>query len=93
MNPNQCSFCGRKKSEVEILISGQNGFICENCVEQAHAIVKESVHEDEFSPATSIEELKKPKEIKKHYLISKFYIKITIKYPRNNLLSTKVQSI
>ena len=65
MNPNQCSFCGRKKSEVEILISGQNGFICENCVEQAHAIVKESVHEDEFSPATSIEELKKPKEIKK----------------------------
>jgi len=64
MNPNQCSFCGRKKSEVEILISGQNGFICENCVEQAHAIVKESVHEDEFSPATSIEELKKPKEIK-----------------------------
>ena len=65
MNPNQCSFCGRKKSEVEILISGQNGFICENCVEQAHAIVKESVHEDEFSPVTSIEELKKPKEIKK----------------------------
>ena len=64
MNPNQCSFCGRKKSEVEILISGQNGFICENCVEQAHAIVKESVHEDEFSPATSIEELKKPREIK-----------------------------
>ncbi|WP_432803459.1 ClpX C4-type zinc finger protein, partial [Bacillus velezensis] len=55
MNPNQCSFCGRKKSEVEILISGQNGFICENCVEQAHAIVKESLHEDEFSPATSIE--------------------------------------
>ena len=64
MNPNQCSFCGRKKSEVEILISGQNGFICENCVEQAHAIVKESVHEDEFSPVTSIEELKKPREIK-----------------------------
>lgn len=64
MNPNQCSFCGRKKSEVEILISGQNGFICENCVEQAHAIVKESVHEDEFSPATSIEELNKPREIK-----------------------------
>ena len=64
MNPNQCSFCGRKKSEVEILISGQNGFICENCVEQAHAIVKESLHEDEFSPVTSIEELKKPREIK-----------------------------
>ena len=54
----------RKKSEVEILISGQNGFICENCVEQAHAIVKESVHEDEFSPATSIEELKNLEKLK-----------------------------
>lgn len=65
MNPNQCSFCGRKKNEVEILISGQNGFICENCVEQAHAIVKESVNTNSFAPAQSIDELKKPKEIKK----------------------------
>lgn len=65
MNPNQCSFCGRKKNEVEILISGQNGFICENCVEQAHAIVKESASTNSFAPAQSIDELKKPKEIKK----------------------------
>ena len=64
MNPNQCSFCGRKKSEVEILISGQNGFICENCIEQAHAIVKESVGKGSFAPANSIDELKKPREIK-----------------------------
>jgi ATP-dependent Clp protease ATP-binding subunit ClpX len=33
----------KKKSEVEILISGKDGYICENCVEQAHSIVKESV--------------------------------------------------
>lgn len=65
MNPNQCSFCGRKKNEVQILISGQNGFICENCIEQAHAIVKDSVNNsDNQSPAQSLEELKKPKEIK-----------------------------
>lgn len=64
MNPNQCSFCGRKKNEVEILISGKDGYICENCVEQAHAIVKESVGTDSFAPAQSIDELKKPKEIK-----------------------------
>ena len=64
MNPNQCSFCGRKKSEVEILISGQNGFICENCVEQAHSIVRESVGATSFAPAKSIDELKKPREIK-----------------------------
>lgn len=66
MNPNQCSFCGRKKDEVQILISGQNGFICENCIEQAHSIVKDSVNEtsDSDSMAGSLEELKKPKEIK-----------------------------
>ena len=64
MNPNQCSFCGRKKNEVEILISGKDGYICENCVEQAHAIVKESVGSASFAPAQSIDELKKPREIK-----------------------------
>lgn len=65
MNPNQCSFCGRKKNEVQILISGQNGFICENCIEQAHAIVKDSVDKKpETSMAESLEELRKPREIK-----------------------------
>lgn len=65
MNPNQCSFCGRKKNEVQILISGQNGFICENCIEQAHAIVKDSVNQtSNVSMAESLDELKKPREIK-----------------------------
>lgn len=63
MKSNQCSFCGRSKNEVEILISGQEGYICENCVEQAHAIVKESVVENS-APAGSLSELKKPKQIK-----------------------------
>lgn len=64
MNPNQCSFCGRKRNEVQMLVSGQEGFICENCIEQAHSIVKESVKGNGSSPATSLDELKKPKEIK-----------------------------
>lgn len=64
MNSNQCSFCGKKRNEVQMLISGQNGFICENCIEQAHTIVKDTVHPAGFSPAESIDELKKPKEIK-----------------------------
>jgi len=65
MNPNQCSFCGRKKSEVQILISGQNGFICENCIEQAHLIVKDSATATpENAMASSMDELKKPREIK-----------------------------
>ena len=64
MNPNQCSFCGRKRNEVQMLVSGQEGFICENCIEQAHSIVKESVKGEGFAPASTIDELKKPKEIK-----------------------------
>ena len=65
MNPNQCSFCGRKKNEVQILISGQNGFICENCIEQAHSIVKDSVsNTPESAMAESLDELKKPRQIK-----------------------------
>ncbi len=63
-NSNECSFCGRKRTEVQMLISGNNGFICENCIEQAHVIVKESVETPGFSPADSMEDLKKPKEIK-----------------------------
>lgn len=64
MNPNQCSFCCKKRNEVQMLISGQNGFICENCIEQAHSIVKDTVSPAGFSPAESIDELKKPKQIK-----------------------------
>ncbi len=64
MNANQCSFCGKKRSEVQMLVSGQNGFICENCIEQAHSIVKDSASPVGYSPAESIDELKKPKQIK-----------------------------
>ena len=36
-----CSFCGRSRDEVGILIAGVTGHICENCVTQAHRIVSE----------------------------------------------------
>ncbi len=64
MNSNQCSFCGKKRNEVQMLISGNEGFICENCIEQAHAIIAENTVSSGFSAAESIAELKKPKEIK-----------------------------
>jgi len=35
----QCSFCHRSKSDALILITGIDGFICENCVEQAYEII------------------------------------------------------
>ena len=64
MNSNQCSFCGKKRNEVEILISGNEGFICENCIEQAHAIIMENTPSSGFSAAESISDLQKPKDIK-----------------------------
>lgn len=64
MDSNQCSFCGRKRDQVQMLISGNNGFICEECIEQAHGIVKETSSKSSTSAATTIEDLKKPKEIK-----------------------------
>lgn len=64
MNPNQCSFCGRHRNEVKMLVSGQDGCICENCIEQAHTIVKDNQRGGYGQSATSLNELKKPKEIK-----------------------------
>ena len=37
-----CSFCGRSDREVKLLISGLNGYICEDCAQQAYNIVKEN---------------------------------------------------
>ena len=38
-----CSFCGRSDTEVKLLISGVNGYICENCAKQAYKIVQEDL--------------------------------------------------
>ena len=66
MNPNQCSFCGRNKNEVSVLVSGQNGFICNYCIEQAHTIVKETDEQENknHSSVKTSAQLKKPREIK-----------------------------
>ncbi len=58
-----CSFCGRSRDEVGMLIAGVSGHICESCVTQAHTIVKE---ENVVSESTSeqIVNVMKPLEIK-----------------------------
>ena len=38
-----CSFCGRTERECRLLITGVNGYICENCAEQAYRIVQENL--------------------------------------------------
>ncbi len=59
-----CSFCGRDKKDTNVLIAGITGHICDNCIAQAGAIVKE-----EINPAKQDDlnfTLLKPKQINQH---------------------------
>ena len=64
-----CSFCGRNREEVKILIAGQDGHICESCVEHATDIIGQELGlpEEEKPAPTSTYKLtvRKPMEIKK----------------------------
>lgn len=65
-NVLHCSFCGRSRDEVKILIAGQEGHICENCVEHAREIIdQELMVREEKSPSSFKLTVKKPMEIKK----------------------------
>ncbi|HEY4337812.1 MAG TPA: ClpX C4-type zinc finger protein, partial [Puia sp.] len=66
-NTLHCSFCGRNRDEVKILIAGQEGHICENCVEHAQEIIQQELMIREDSTGSSAFKLtvKKPIEIKR----------------------------
>src|SRR5574338_310286 len=65
-NPLHCSFCGRSRDEVKILIAGQEGHICENCVEHAREIIEQELMIRDEKTGTSFKlTVKKPMEIKK----------------------------
>ena len=64
-----CSFCGRTERECRLLITGMNGYICENCAEQAYRIVQENLTDVSQSDRNSKFKTKavpKPVEIKKY---------------------------
>ncbi|MDZ4751488.1 MAG: ATP-dependent Clp protease ATP-binding subunit ClpX [Flavobacteriales bacterium] len=61
-----CSFCGRKKSEVNILIAGISGHICDDCVGQAELILKEEHTSTESLPKDLNFKLLKPQDIKRY---------------------------
>lgn len=60
----ECSFCGRKKAETDLLIAGQTAHICDKCIEQAHGIVIEEMAEIASKQLVPDFKLKKPIEIK-----------------------------
>jgi len=60
----ECSFCGRKKAETDLLIAGMDAHICDKCIEQAHGIVEEEVSDAKTDGLSKDLILKKPQEIK-----------------------------
>jgi ATP-dependent Clp protease ATP-binding subunit ClpX len=66
-NNLHCSFCGRSRDEVKILIAGQEGHICENCVEHAEEIIAQELSAKNNPAGTGgvgNVQIRKPKEIK-----------------------------
>ena len=67
---NHCSFCGRSEHEVRLLLSGINGFICNDCLTEGARVCKEALHEAEYAHAaaqeTELQPAPKPKEIKEY---------------------------
>jgi ATP-dependent Clp protease ATP-binding subunit ClpX len=61
----QCSFCGRGREEVKILIAGQEGHICEHCIEHAHEIVGKEFHQKKEAGKAGTLKVQKPIAIKK----------------------------
>ena len=60
----ECSFCGRKKSETNLLIAGIEAHICDKCIEQAHGIVLEELKSSSSAKLVGDLILQKPKEIR-----------------------------
>ena len=76
---NRCSFCGRAENEVKMLIYGIDGYICDECAEQAITIVKEA--RASRKQDAKLENLPKPQEIKAYldkYVIGQDAAKVAL---------------
>uniref|UniRef100_A0AB33J5M7 ATP-dependent Clp protease ATP-binding subunit ClpX n=1 Tax=Prevotella sp. GTC17259 TaxID=3236795 RepID=A0AB33J5M7_9BACT len=86
-----CSFCGRSEKEVTLLITGLNGYICENCAQQAYEIVRSTgiaasnAQDKKENGAFKLKKVPKPVEIKKYldqYIIgqdeAKRYLSVSV---------------
>ena len=73
---NVCSFCGRSESQVPMLLTGVNGFICSDCIKNAYHVLKEYLPEDfldneskgkkKKAEKIDLENVPKPKDIKEY---------------------------
>jgi len=64
---NTCSFCGRSEKDVLLLLSGINGYICNECATQAYHIVQENMSRPPSSGGSyNLTDIPKPKQIKEY---------------------------
>ena len=61
---NICSFCGRNEQDVDLLIAGIGAYICNNCIESAHSIIKEEFERRSKEFNIDNTDLPKPRQIK-----------------------------
>lgn len=76
----KCSFCGREENEVNLLLCGENGFICDDCVEKAHEVIRSQMMKVQ-TKGLSLDEIPKPREIKEYldrYVIGQDSAKVTL---------------
>ena len=77
---NKCSFCGRGEKEVGLMVYGIDGFICDDCIEQANKILQEHRTAAGKAPA-QLKDLPKPKDIKAYldrYVIGQDAAKVAL---------------
>lgn len=67
-----CSFCGRDESQVNLIISGLHGFICDDCAKQAYEIAESTgaygsaAANKKPTDAFTLKEIPKPRKIKEY---------------------------
>lgn len=92
----ECSFCGKKKPETNLLIAGLDAHICDRCIEQAHGIVIEESKQIDNSDLSAELMLKKPPEIKAfldQYVIGQEYTKRVLSVAVYNHYKRLLQTI
>ena len=93
-----CSFCGRPEKDVLLMLTGINGFICNECAEQAYHIVQENLtaRRSQSDNNCDFTDIPKPKQIKEYldqYVIgqddAKRYLAVSVYNHYKRLAQTK----
>lgn len=70
----KCSFCGRSENEVPMLLTGVNGYICSDCVQNAYKMLEEFLPDEVLgndkqkgqAKRINLKDVPKPKDIKEY---------------------------